>query len=194
MSVGELLLFGNVSQPPFCNNLYPPLRAFQKLFRTTLIEPSSLPGFVSTGGARPALIPDDSVFSHTDPPPQAVVCLGGALHLSARARRMFPSDTIFGGFALSDPQGLEASLAIAPEFDLFYTQDAQTLPALLAAPAAGTGAPIAGAAAPALASPRPSPRPRPPSPSPEPSALPKMAVPTTRPLAPPPPPSPVPEG
>jgi len=132
MSVGELLLFGNVSQPPFCNNLYPPLRAFQKLFRTTLIEPSSLPGFVSTGGARPALIPDDSVFSHTDPPPQAVVCLGGALHLSARARRMFPSDTIFGGFALSDPQGLEASLAIAPEFDLFYTQDAQTLPAYAA--------------------------------------------------------------
>jgi len=132
MSVGELLLFGNVSQPPFCNNLYPPLRAFQKLFRTTLIEPCSLPGFVSTGGARPALIPDDSVFSHTDPPPQAVVCLGGALHLSARARRMFPSDTIFGGFALSDPQGLEASLAIAPEFDLFYTQDAQTLPAYAA--------------------------------------------------------------
>ena len=117
MSVGELLLFGNVSQPPFCNNLYPPLRAFQKLFRTTLVEPSALPGFVSTGGAKPALIPDDSVFSHTDPPPPAVVCLGGALHLSARAPRMFPSDTVLAGFALSDPQGLEASLAIAPEFD-----------------------------------------------------------------------------
>jgi spore maturation protein CgeB len=42
---------------------------------------------------------------------------------------MFPSHTAFAGFALSDPHGLEASLAIAPEFDLFYTQDAQTIPA-----------------------------------------------------------------
>src|SRR5262249_13108009 len=31
------------------------------------------------------------------------------------------------GFALSDPYGLPASLQIAPEFDLFYTQDPQTL-------------------------------------------------------------------
>jgi Glycosyl transferases group 1 len=132
MSAGDLLLFGNVSQPPFCNNLYPPLRAFQKVFRTTLVEPASLPGFVSTGGAKPALVPDDAVFPHTDPPPHVVVCLGGALHLSARARRMFPGDTVFAGFALSDPGGLEASLSIAPEFDLFYTSDAQTLPAYAA--------------------------------------------------------------
>ncbi len=129
MSAGDLLLFGNLSQPPFCNNLYPPLRALQKLFRTTLVEPLSVPGFVATGGAKPALVPDDAVHPHTDPPPQAVVCLGGALHFSARARRMFPSNTLFAGFALSDPYGLEASLAIAPEFDLFYTQDAQTIPA-----------------------------------------------------------------
>ena len=39
MSAGDLLLFGNLSQPPFCNNLYPPLRALQKVFRTTLVEP-----------------------------------------------------------------------------------------------------------------------------------------------------------
>ena len=129
MSAGDLLLFGNLSQPPFCNNLYPPLRALQKVFRTTLVEPLALSGFVSTGGAKPAQIPDDAVFPHADPPPQVIVCLGGALFLSSRARRMFPSDTVFAGFALSDPQGLEASLAIAPEFDLFYTQDAQTLPA-----------------------------------------------------------------
>jgi spore maturation protein CgeB len=45
---------------------------------------------------------------------------------------MFPSHTLFAGFALSDPYGLEASLAIAPEFDLFYTQDPQTLPAYAA--------------------------------------------------------------
>jgi hypothetical protein len=129
MSAGDLLLFGNLSQPPFCNNLYPPLRALQKVFRTTLVEPLSVPGFAATGGAKPALVPDDAVHPHTDPPPQAVVCLGGALHLTARARRMFPSNTLFAGFALSDPYGLEASLAIAPEFDLFYTQDAQTIPA-----------------------------------------------------------------
>ncbi len=129
MSAGDLLLFGNLSQPPFCNNLYPPLRALQKVFRTTLVEPLALSGFVATGGAKPAQIPDDAVFQHTDPAPQVVVCLGGALHLSARARRMFPSDTVFAGFALSDPYGLEASLAIAPEFDFFSTQDAQTLPA-----------------------------------------------------------------
>ena len=129
MSAGDLLLFGNLSQAPYCNNLYPPLRALQKVFRTTLIEPFSIAGFVPTGGAKPALIPDDAVHPHTDPPPQVVVCLGGALHLSGRARRMFPSHTVFAGFALSDPYGLEASLAIAPEFDLFYTQDPQTLPA-----------------------------------------------------------------
>ena len=129
MSAGDLLLFGNISQPPFCNNLYPPLRAFQKVFRTTLVEPLSVAGFISTGGGKPALIPDDAVFPHSDPPPDVVACLGGALHLSARARRMFPSTTVFAGFALSDPLAMEASLAIAPEFDLFYTQDPQTLPA-----------------------------------------------------------------
>ena len=129
MSAGDLLLFGNISQPPFCNNLYPPLRAFQKVFRTTLVEPMSVAGFTPTGGAKPALIPDDVVFPHSDPPPDVVVCLGGALHFSARVRRMFPSTTLFAGFALSDPYGLDASLAIAHEFDLFYTQDPQTIPA-----------------------------------------------------------------
>ncbi len=132
MSAGDLLLFGNVGQPPFCNNMYPPLRAFQKVFRTRLVEPASFKGFVATGGATPALVPDDAVYAHTDPPPQVVVCLGGALHLSARARRAFPADTVLAGFALSDPNGLEASLSIAPEFDLFYTQDPQTLPAYAA--------------------------------------------------------------
>jgi hypothetical protein len=132
MSAGDLLLFGNVSQPPFCNNLYPPLRALQKSFRTTLVEPLSLPGFTPTGGAKPALIPDDTLFPLIDPAPHVIVCLGGALHFSARARRMLPSDTVFAGFALSDPHGLDASLAIAPEFDIFYTQDPQVLPAYAA--------------------------------------------------------------
>ena len=127
MSGAELVIFGNVSQPPFCNNLYPPLRAFQRVFRTALVEPATIPGFVPTGGAKPALVPDEAVVPHTDPPPDAIVCLGGGLHFSKHARRMFPRSTAFVGFALSDPYGLEASFAIAPEYDLFYTQDPQTL-------------------------------------------------------------------
>ncbi|HEY1251562.1 MAG TPA: glycosyltransferase [Thermoanaerobaculia bacterium] len=122
-----LLLFGNVSQPPYCNNLFPPVRAFQRVFRTVVVEPQSYAGFVPTGGARPALIPDEAVSDHTDPPPDVVVCLGGALHFSKRALRGFSRLTALAGFALSDPYGLRASLQIAPEFDLFYTQDAQTL-------------------------------------------------------------------
>ncbi len=56
-----------------------------------------------------------------------IVCLGGALHFSKRALRIFSRLTALAGFALSDPYGLAASLLIAPEFDLFYTQDPQTL-------------------------------------------------------------------
>ena len=127
MTKGRLLLFGNVSQPPFCNNLLPPVRAFQKAFHTTVVEPSRRAGFVSTGGAKPALIPDQAVIESTSPPPDAVVCLGGGLYVSERARRSFPKETVLAGFALSDPYGLAASLAVAPQFDLFYTQDPQTL-------------------------------------------------------------------
>jgi glycosyltransferase involved in cell wall biosynthesis len=128
VSETRLLLFGNVSQPPFCNNLFPPLRAFQKHFLTTLVEPSRLESFVPTGGAKPAPIPEEAVIENTDPPPDVVVCLGGALHFSEKALRLFPRETCLAGFALSDPLGLEASLEIAPRFDLFYTQDPQTLP------------------------------------------------------------------
>ena len=122
-----LLLFGNVSQPPYCNNLFPPVRAFQRVYRTKIVEPQRYPGFVSTGGARPALIPDDAAIENTDPPPQVVVCLGGALHFSKRVLRNISRDTVLAGFALSDPYGLPASMQIAPQFDLFYTQHAQTL-------------------------------------------------------------------
>ena len=127
MSMETLLLFGNVSQPPFCNNLFPPVRAFQRVYRTTVVEPQRFPGFVPTGGARPALIPDEAVIENTDPPPDVVVCLGGALHFSKRSLRAFSRQTVLAGFALSDPYGLPASMQIAPQFDLFYTQHAQTL-------------------------------------------------------------------
>ena len=125
----DLLLFGNVSQPPYCNNLFPPVRAFQRAFRTRVVEPTGYKSFEATGGARPALVPDDAVIEHTDPCPDVVVCLGGALHFSERSlRELRNRHVLLAGFALSDPYGLAASLAIAREFDLFYTQDAQTLP------------------------------------------------------------------
>ncbi|MFY9549539.1 MAG: glycosyltransferase [Thermoanaerobaculia bacterium] len=123
MTALNLLVFGNVSQAPYCNNLFPPLRALQRVFRATLVEPLAFPDFTSTGGATPALIPDEAVIAHTDPPPQAVVCLGGALHFSPRALRIFLKETVVAGFALSDPYGLDASITIAPQFNLFYTQD-----------------------------------------------------------------------
>src|SRR5262249_17783741 len=129
MSSLDLLLFGNVSQPPFCNNLYPPVRALQRAFRTRVVEPLLYPGFESTGGSRPALVPDAAVDEHTDPRPDVVACLGGALHSPERALRELRNRRIVtAGFALSDPYGLSASLRIAREFDLFYTQDPQTLP------------------------------------------------------------------
>jgi glycosyltransferase involved in cell wall biosynthesis len=124
----DLLVFGNVSQPPYCNNLFPPLRALQRVFRAKLVEPIAFASFSPTGGAKPALVPDEAVITNTDPPPQAVVCLGGALHFSPRALRLFPKEAVLAGFALSDPYGLNASLAIAPQFDLFYTQNPRCLP------------------------------------------------------------------
>jgi len=129
MSSLDLLLFGNVSQPPFCNNLFPPVRAFQRAFRTRVVEPQRYPGFESTGGARPALVPDAALDEHTDPMPDVIVCLGGALHFSERClRELRNRNVLLAGFALSDPYGLGASLAIAREFDLFYTQDPGCLP------------------------------------------------------------------
>lgn len=127
MSGAELVLFANVSQPPFCNYLYPPLRALQRAYRTVLVEPAMIPGFSGSAGARPAPVPDDAVSPHTDPPPDVIVCLGGGIYLSKHSRRMFPRHTALAAFALSDPYALETSFAIAPEFDLFYTQDPQTL-------------------------------------------------------------------
>ena len=123
----SLLLFGNVSQPPYCNNLFPPVRAFQQAFRTIVVEPQRFAGFVPTGGLRPTFIPDAAVIENTDPPPEVVVCLGGAIHFSRQALRAFSRQTVLAGFALSDPYGLPASMQIAPQFDLFYTQDPQTL-------------------------------------------------------------------
>lgn len=125
----KTLLFGNVTQPPFQNNLLPPVRAFERRGPVKIVEPRFVEGFVSTGAAKPALIPpravEEALAGFT---PEVVVCLAGGIYLSKGSRRLFPKQTVFAGFALSDPLGLEASLEIAPEFDLYYTQDPQTLP------------------------------------------------------------------
>jgi spore maturation protein CgeB len=125
----KTLLFGNVTQPPYQNNLLPAARAFERCGALKLVEPRFIEGFVPTGAARPALVPaaavEEAVAGFR---PDVVVCLAGGLYLSAESRRLFDDRTVFVGLALSDPLGLDASFEIAPEFDLYYTQDPQTLP------------------------------------------------------------------
>lgn len=123
------VLFGNVSQRPFSNNLSGVVRAFAAVTRLTVIEPCAFPGFVPTGGAAPAEVPEDAVRQAVAEHPQLVICLAGALYVPAGARRSFGPGTVFLGFAASDPIGLSASFSIAPEFDLFYTQDPHSVPA-----------------------------------------------------------------
>jgi len=123
------LLVGNVGQEPYCNNLLPIVNGFSRWCTVEVLEPRSIPGFSATGGARPAPVPEgpflEMVHRHR---PRLVVCLGGGLVLSEAARSQLPPGTVTVGLALSDPLGLEASLAIAGSFDLFYTQDPNTLP------------------------------------------------------------------
>ncbi len=125
----KTLLFGNVTQPPYQNNLLPAVRALERSGPTKVVEPRFIEGFVPTGAARPALIPAAAVAETLASfQPDVVVCLAGGLYLARESRRLFPAGTVFAGLALSDPLGLDASLEIAPEFDLYYTQDPQTLP------------------------------------------------------------------
>lgn len=125
----KTLLLGNVTQPPFQNNLLPAARAFERCGPLKLVEPRFVEGFVPTGAARPALVPSAAVEEAAAAfRPDLVVCLAGGLYLAEESRRLFDARTVFVGLALSDPLGLDASLEIAPEFDLYYTQDPQTLP------------------------------------------------------------------
>jgi len=43
VTADRLLVFGNVSQPPYCNNFLPPLRAFQKAFAQRSSSPHVSP-------------------------------------------------------------------------------------------------------------------------------------------------------
>jgi spore maturation protein CgeB len=123
------VVFANVSQTPFGNNLSGPVRALGRHTRLLVVDPMRVPGFVTSGGAAPVPVPASAVSVATAHRPTVVVCLGGGLFVPPEERRHFPPDAVFAGVALSDPQALPASLAVAPHFDLFYTQDPQTLAA-----------------------------------------------------------------
>lgn len=120
----------NLGQPPFNNNLLPALRAFERVAEVQLIDPLQFRGYAPTGGARPAALPGaELVAALAETAPDLVVCLGGGLFVPARTREHLAPGTRFVGIALSDPLALATSLEIAPEFDLFYTQDPQVLDA-----------------------------------------------------------------
>jgi spore maturation protein CgeB len=128
-----VLLFGNVFQPPYVNNLIGPVRAFERECAVRVVEPRLVEGFVTTGGFAPAPVPETvaDLVEHLDP--EVVVCLGGALFVPDELKRRLPASAIYVGIALSDPQGLPSSLAIAPHFDLFYSHDPSCFPAYEAA-------------------------------------------------------------
>ena len=124
----RVLLFCNLRQKPFVNNLLPAVNGFRAFGEVRVIEPSRYRGFVSTGGAKPAPVPEAAVAEGLDDfAPDVVVCLGGGLFIEDRYTAAL-SDAVAVGIALSDPLGLDASLEIAPRFDLFYTQDPGSLP------------------------------------------------------------------
>ncbi len=119
----RLAIVANTEQPPYGNNLKPPVRAFATCTQGQLFVPAHYPEFVPTGGAAPAPVPPALVEALRKFAPHVVVCLGGGLFVPPTLRELLPPKTILVGIALSDPQGLSASLAIAPHFHLFYTQD-----------------------------------------------------------------------
>jgi hypothetical protein len=124
-----VLLFGNVFQPPFVNNLLGPLRAFERECTLKLVEPRLVEGFVATGGAAPAPIPTAAADLVGGFDPEIVICLAGAVFVPDELKRRLPASAVYVGIALSDPQGLPACLAIAPHFDLFYSHDPGCFPA-----------------------------------------------------------------
>ncbi len=120
-------MFANLSQAPFGNNLAGPVRALSRVARVATIEPMRYPGCTPTGGAAPLAVPEGAVEAAAGHAPDVVVCLGGGIYVPPALRAALPPRAVYVGIALSDPQALTTSLAIAAHFDLFYTQDPQTL-------------------------------------------------------------------
>ncbi len=126
----RIALFVNLGQPPFTNNLLGLVRAFERAAAVTVVEPHRFPGFRTTGGAAPARVPRAAVEAAAGAAPyDAVVCAAGGLYVEDGDRALLGDGAVWAGLALSDPLGLEASLAIAPRFDLYYTQDPQAVAA-----------------------------------------------------------------
>jgi len=127
----RILVIGNVTEVPFQNNLLPALRGFARRGEVTVIEPRLLADLPSTGGTRASALRPDHLRAAAETESgfeiDLVVCLAGGYFLPLESRALFPERTVFAGFALSDPLGLEISAKIAPEFDLFYTSDPQTV-------------------------------------------------------------------
>ncbi|MFZ5786439.1 MAG: glycosyltransferase family protein, partial [Acidobacteriota bacterium] len=119
----RVLLLANIDQPPFNNNLLPVVRAFERLTDLRLVQPVTLRGFVPTGAAAPAPVGPAAADGLGAFVPDSVVCVGGGLVASEELHAVLPPGTVYVGIAFSDPLGLEASVAIAPRFDLFYTHD-----------------------------------------------------------------------
>lgn len=126
----RILIFGNITQPPFVNNLIGVLRAFQRVGRVTCVEQRTLAGFVDTGGVAPAPLPvAATVAAVAGVQPDLVVCVAGAIFVPPEVKAVLPSTAVYTGLALSDPLGLPVSLAIASHFDLYYTHDPTSMPA-----------------------------------------------------------------
>lgn len=129
MTRPRIAIFCNVSQKPFVNNLLPCIRGFEKWGEVRIYEPYLVPGFVSTGGAAAAGVPQVQLEEAIDFAPDLVVCIGGGLYVNEVLRPRFPEHAVFAGVALSDPIATGASLEIAPHFDVFYTNDHNSLAA-----------------------------------------------------------------
>lgn len=125
----RLAVVAITSLAPYGNNLKPAARAFAALGRTRLFDPAEDAGFVPTGAAAPAPLPRGLIKGIARFAPHVVVCVGGATFVPSALRPSLPGNPVVVGIAQSDPQALPASLEIAPNFDLFYTQDEGSLAA-----------------------------------------------------------------
>lgn len=123
----RVVIFANLGRLPFRNNLVGPVKAFSRHATTLVIDPLDYPGVKPTGGLAPLPVPPEALAKASTFGPHCVICLGGGLFVPEEAKTLFSGNVIFVGIALSDPQALETSLKIAPHFQLFYTQDPQTV-------------------------------------------------------------------
>ena len=123
------LAFVNASVRLFSNNLIGIVQALGEFTELRVVEPYLFPGYRSTGGAAPSKVPSAAVDAGLEGgfQPDIVACIGGGHYLSDEDQKRFSPSCVFVGFALSDPLGAEATEAIAPKFDLYYSQDPQSV-------------------------------------------------------------------